>query len=152
MIGPFNSGCTQYQLANFNRAPGGPVPIVSPANTHSGFTRAAESPPDGYRGEPDVYYPTGTRNYLRVVGRETLQGVALAMTANRLGLDRLYVLEDDTELRGGPDWARIYVRRPLPARRPPTAVGIAGRERYEGRRHASTPSPPGSPARAPTAS
>jgi ABC-type branched-subunit amino acid transport system substrate-binding protein/DNA-binding beta-propeller fold protein YncE len=128
VIGPYNSQCAQYQLAILNRAPGGPVPIVSPANTHSGLTRAAELPPDGYRGEPDVYYPTGRRNYFRVVGREPLQGVALAMTADRLGLDRVYVLQDDSDNA----WARIYVVDPFMRTARRLRVGIAGRERYEG--------------------
>ena len=132
VIGPFNSACAQYQLAILNRAPGGPVPIVSPANTHSGFTRAAEPPPDGYRGEPDVYYPTGTRNYFRVVGREPLQGIALAMTADRLGLDRVYVLQDDFEQRSGLAWGRIYVVDPFLRAARRLRVGVAGRERYKG--------------------
>jgi ABC-type branched-subunit amino acid transport system substrate-binding protein/DNA-binding beta-propeller fold protein YncE len=129
VIGPFNSQCAQYQLASLNRAPGGPVPIVSPANTHPGFTRAESPPPDGYRGEPDVYYPTGTRNYFRVVGRETLQGIALAMTADRLGLDRVYVLQDDSDPNA---WNSNYVIDPFMRAARRLRVGVAGRERYKG--------------------
>jgi ABC-type branched-subunit amino acid transport system substrate-binding protein/DNA-binding beta-propeller fold protein YncE/predicted Ser/Thr protein kinase len=129
VIGPYNSQCAQYQLASLNRAPGGPVPVVSPANTHPGFTREATPPPDGYRGEPDVYYPTGTRNYFRVVGRETLQGVALAMTADRLGLDRVYVLQDDP---GDNVWSGTYVIDPFLRTAQRLRVGVAGRERYNG--------------------
>ncbi|MGZ8649579.1 MAG: protein kinase domain-containing protein [Solirubrobacteraceae bacterium] len=129
VIGPFNSGCAQYQLASLNRAPGGPVPIVSPANTHPGFTREATPPPDGYRGEPEVYYPTGTRSYFRVIGRETLQGVALAMTADRLGLDRVYVLQDDSDDNA---WYSTYVIDPFLRAARRLRVGIAGRERYKG--------------------
>ena len=129
VIGPYNSNCAQYQLAILNRAPGGPVPIVSPANTRSGLTHEAMPPPEGYRGEPDVYYPTGTRNYFRVVGRETLQGVALAMTAARLGLDRVYVLQDAAD-EGA--WYRNWVIDPFLRTARRLRVGIAGRERYEG--------------------
>jgi ABC-type branched-subunit amino acid transport system substrate-binding protein/streptogramin lyase/predicted Ser/Thr protein kinase len=128
VIGPYNSDCAQYQLAILNRAPGGPVPIVSPANTGPGLTHEASPPPEGYRGEPDVYYPTGTRNYFRVIGRETLQGVALAMTADRLGLDRVYVLQDDSDNVWYSAWAvEPFLRT---ARR--LRVGVAGRERYKG--------------------
>jgi branched-chain amino acid transport system substrate-binding protein len=129
VIGPFNSQCTQYELPSLNRAPGGPVPIVSPANTHPGFTREATPPPDGYRGEPEVYYPTGTRNYFRVIGRETLQGIALAMTADRLGLDRVYVLQDGFDELA---WARTYVIDPFVRTARRLRVGITGRERYKG--------------------
>ena len=56
------------------------------------------------------------------------------------------------EQRGGPAWGRIYVVDPFLRAARRLRVGIAGRERYQGRREASTRSPPGSPARAPTAS
>jgi ABC-type branched-subunit amino acid transport system substrate-binding protein/streptogramin lyase len=128
VIGPFNSDCAQYQLAILNRAPGGPVPIVSPANTASGLTHEASPPPEGYRGEPEVYYPTGTRNYFRVIGRETLQGIALAMTADRLGLDRVYVLQDDSD----DPWYGTWVIDPFLGAARRLGVGIAGRERYKG--------------------
>ena len=125
------------------------MPIVSPANTSSGLTHEAMPPPEGYRGEPEVFYPTGTRNYFRVVGRETLQGVALGMTAARLGLDRVYVLQDAAD-EGA--WYRNWVIDPFLRTARRLRVGIAGRERYKGRREASTPSPRGSIARTPTAS
>ena len=129
VIGPFNSQCTQYELPSLNRAPGGPLPIVSPANTHPGFTREATPPPDGYRGEPEVYYPTGRRNYFRVVGRETLQGIALAMTADRLGLDRVYVLQYEPDDNG---WARTYVVDPFLRAAQRLRVGVVRREGYKG--------------------
>ena len=33
--------------------------MISPSNTYAGLTREGIPPPWGYRGEPDVYYPTG---------------------------------------------------------------------------------------------
>ena len=44
--------------------------MISPANTYSGLTKTigAEA------GEPDKYYPTGTRNYARVVTADDIQG------------------------------------------------------------------------------
>ena len=55
--------------------------MVSPSNTHAGLTRGRRLAEE--RGEPDIYYPTGTRNYLRLIAREDLQGVAHALLAGR---------------------------------------------------------------------
>jgi Protein kinase domain/Periplasmic binding protein len=129
VIGPYNSQCAQFQLAILNRAPGGPLPIISPANTDSSLTHEALPPPDGYRGAPEIYYPTGVRNYVRVAPRETLQGIALAMTADRLGLDRVYVLHDASDDLA---WARTWVIDPFVRTARRLRVGIAGRERYKG--------------------
>ncbi|HEX6026628.1 MAG TPA: protein kinase [Solirubrobacter sp.] len=128
VIGPYNSQCAEYELAILNRAPGGPVPIVSPSNTHSGLTREALPPPGGLRGEPAVYYPTGTRNFFRVIGREALQGVALAMTADRLRLRSVYVLRDDSS-----DAAySIELVDPFLRTAKRLGVGIAATQRYSG--------------------
>ena len=44
--------------------------------------------------EPDVYYPTGTRNYARVVPPDDLQGSVGANWAKTLGATRVYILHD----------------------------------------------------------
>ena len=51
--------------------------MISPSNTGAGLTRGG--PLAISRGEPEVYYPTGVRNFARVVPREDVQGVAHAM-------------------------------------------------------------------------
>jgi ABC-type branched-subunit amino acid transport system substrate-binding protein/streptogramin lyase len=96
VIGPWSSFCGQVQIPILNRAPGGPLAIVSPSATHSGLTRGRPlgGQPDGLRGEPAVYYPTGGRNFFRVLPREDLQGVAQAMQAERLGLKRVFVVAE----------------------------------------------------------
>src|SRR5439155_1314936 len=38
VIGTFNSGCAEIVIPVLNRAPGGPVGMVSPANTYVGLT------------------------------------------------------------------------------------------------------------------
>ena len=58
-----------------NRAPDGPVGMVSPANTYVGLTHAG---PGTAPGEPDKYYPTGTRNYIRLVAADDYQGASNA--------------------------------------------------------------------------
>jgi branched-chain amino acid transport system substrate-binding protein len=80
-----------------NRAPGGSLALLSPSNTYPNLTRGGRlslPPPQGSKGEPEVYYPTGTRNFLRLPARNDLQGVALAMLARRLGLKRVYLLHE----------------------------------------------------------
>ena len=56
--------------------------------------RLSLPPPLGSKDEPEVYYPTGTRNFLRLPARDDLQGVALAVLARRLGLKGVYLLHD----------------------------------------------------------
>ena len=65
------SPCAQIEIPILNRARAGPLAIISPSNTHIGLTRPSNAPPwSGWRGEPDVYYPTGERNYARVLGKK----------------------------------------------------------------------------------
>ena len=55
--------------------------MVSPANTWPGLTQKTKVP-----GEPSKYYPTGTRNYARVVAADNFQGPAPAPIAQGLGV------------------------------------------------------------------
>ena len=97
VIGTYNSACAQVEIPILNRAPGGPLAMISPANTGPGLTSRAEPPPHGYRGEPDVYYPTGTRNYVRVLPPDDMHGAAHALLAKRLGLRSVYLVHEDSE-------------------------------------------------------
>ena len=91
VIGTFNSGCAEIIVPILNRAPGGPVGMVSPANTYTGLTAAG---PGTAAGEPNKYYPTGKRNYARVVAQDQYQGAADAILAQRVGVKNVYVLND----------------------------------------------------------
>jgi branched-chain amino acid transport system substrate-binding protein len=91
LIGTFNSGCAKLVIPVLNRASNGPVAMVSPSNTYPGLT---EGGPGTEAGEPDNYYPTGTRNYVRVVWNDQFQGAANALYAKELGLQRVFVLND----------------------------------------------------------
>ena len=119
VIGPWSSFCGQVQVPILNRAPGGPLAIVSPSATHSAFTRGgplAEEPGFGIRREPGVYYPRGVRNFFRVVPREDLQGVAHAMFAKRLGLKRVFVVSERASA-----WKKIHAE---PFRRTAIRLGL----------------------------
>ena len=91
VIGTFNSGCAEIIVPILNRAPGGPVGMVSPANTYTGLTATG---PGTAAGEPGKYYPTGKRNYARVVAQDQYQGAADAILAQRLGVKKVYILND----------------------------------------------------------
>src|SRR4051812_30143244 len=56
-IGEFNSGASAVSIPILNEAG---VPQISPANTAVGLTT---DKPGATPGEPDKYYPTGTRTY-----------------------------------------------------------------------------------------
>jgi len=89
VLGPFSSSCAKLEIPILNRAPGGSVAIVSPSNTYVGLTRDAA---DAAKGEPSIYYPTGRRNYARVVPTDDVEVAADAMIAQRLGVKRVYLL------------------------------------------------------------
>ena len=91
IIATFNSGCAKLVLPVANRAPNGPLAMVSPANTYPGLT---EGGPGTETGEPNNYYPTGKRNYARVVWNDQFQGAAGALLAKELGLKKVFVLND----------------------------------------------------------
>ena len=88
VIGTFNSGCAKIIVPILNRANPGPLAMVSPANTNPGLTKKWDP------GEPGKYYPTGQRNYARVVATDDFQGPADAMWSKTLGYKKVYVLND----------------------------------------------------------
>jgi len=75
ILGTFNSGCSKLIIPLANRAPGGPLGMLSVANTAVELTHTA---PWTAPGEPGVYYPTGKRNYVRLAASDDFQGPAAA--------------------------------------------------------------------------
>ena len=65
--------------------------MVSPANTYVGLTHSG---PGTAAGEPGKYYPTGKRNYARVVAADDFQGAADATLAKKLRVTKLFILND----------------------------------------------------------
>jgi len=74
-----------------NQAPGGGVAMISPANTYVCLT---EGGPGCDATEPDKYYPSGSRNYARVVANDAYQGAAVAEFAKAQGVTSVYILND----------------------------------------------------------
>ena len=91
VIGTFNSGCAAVEIPVLNNAPGGGVAMVSPANT---FVCLTEAGPGCAKDEPDKYYPTGTRNYTRMVAHDAYQGAAVAQFAQSIGVKSMFILND----------------------------------------------------------
>ncbi|MES1246237.1 MAG: branched-chain amino acid ABC transporter substrate-binding protein, partial [Actinomycetota bacterium] len=88
VVGTFNSGCAKIEVPILNRAHPGPLLMVSPANTNPGLTKKWDP------GEPQKYYPTGVRNYARVVATDDVQGPADALWSQSLGFKKVFVLND----------------------------------------------------------
>jgi branched-chain amino acid transport system substrate-binding protein len=87
-IGEFNSGASAVSIPILNEVP---IAQISPANTAVGLT---SDEPGADKGEPDKYYPTGERHYLRIVPKDTIQGAALATIMKKDGCTSLYILND----------------------------------------------------------
>ncbi len=85
-IGPFNSGCAVVEIPILNEAGLG---MISPANTYIGLTK-----PGGEPDEPEKYYPTGERNYTRVIVADDEQGQAGALLMEEQGVESVYILDD----------------------------------------------------------
>jgi branched-chain amino acid transport system substrate-binding protein len=90
IVGTFNSGCALIEIPVLNRAAGGAIPMVSPANTYVCIT----DQPGCEESEPEKYYPSGKRNYIRVVPYDAFQAAVDAQLAKELGVKSVYILND----------------------------------------------------------
>ena len=89
-IGEFNSGASAISMPILNEA-SPPVPQISPSNTAVGLT---SDEPGAEPGEPDKYYPSGDRHYLRIVPKDTIQGAALATIMKEDGCTNAAIAND----------------------------------------------------------
>ena len=92
VIGTFNSGCAAIIIPVLNEAPNGGIPMLSPANTWPCLT--VNLPGGCDKSEPDKFYPSGNRNYLRVAPADDYQGAAVAEFAQAQGVKKLFILND----------------------------------------------------------
>jgi branched-chain amino acid transport system substrate-binding protein len=91
VIGTWSSTCSAIELPLIERSASGPLALVSPANTSPGLTHASRG---SSQGEPQRYYPAGTRDFVRLIPPDDFQGIAAALLAKRLHLRRVFVLDD----------------------------------------------------------
>jgi branched-chain amino acid transport system substrate-binding protein len=87
-IGEFNSGASQVSIPILNQ---GGIPQVSPANTYIGLTTNL---PGSAPGEPQKFYPTGTRTYLRIVPIDSIQGASDLIAMKQAGCTKVAVAND----------------------------------------------------------
>jgi branched-chain amino acid transport system substrate-binding protein len=89
VIGTFNSGCAKLEVPIANEAS---LAYISPANTAVGLTHVG---PGSESGEPEKYYPNGTRNYARVVTPDDVQGqIDANYMKDKLGVTKVFILDD----------------------------------------------------------
>jgi branched-chain amino acid transport system substrate-binding protein len=87
-IGEFNSGASEVSIPILNEAG---IPQVSPANTYVGLTTNL---PGSAPGEPQKYYPTGKRTFLRIVPIDSIQAAADLMAMKNAGCTKVAVAND----------------------------------------------------------
>lgn len=87
-LGTFNSGAAAIAIPILNEAG---LAMISPGNTAVGLTTDEAG---AEKGEPERYYPTGQRNYARIVPKDTIQGAALATVMEQDGCTSVAILHD----------------------------------------------------------
>jgi branched-chain amino acid transport system substrate-binding protein len=117
-LGEFNSGASAISIPILNEAG---ILQISPSNTALGLTKAGAG---ASKGEPQKYYPAGTRTYGRVVPIDTIQGAAQAQYMKDNGVTKLYVL-DDKEVYG------VGVAKNTQASAQKAGIAIAGTDSWD---------------------
>ena len=88
-MGEFNSGASEVSIPILNQAG---IPQVSPANTYVGLTMNV--PPASAPGEPQKYYPTGVRTYLRIVPTDSIQAASDLIAMKQAGCTKVAIAND----------------------------------------------------------
>ena len=87
-IGEFNSSASEVSIPILNQAG---LPQVSPANTYVGLTTNL---PGSAPGEPQKYYPSGTRTYLRMVPIDSIQAASGLIAMKQAGCTKVAIAND----------------------------------------------------------
>jgi branched-chain amino acid transport system substrate-binding protein len=101
-LGEFNSGASAISIPILNEFG---IPQISPTNGYVGLTRSEGAD----RGEPDKYYPSGSRTYVRVAPADHHQAAAIVAALRLEHVHRVAVL-DDGEVYGR-GLARLVIAR-----------------------------------------
>jgi branched-chain amino acid transport system substrate-binding protein len=86
-IGDYNSQATAISLFPINEAG---IAQVSPSSPYVGLTSSQDAGQD----EPERFYPTGKRNFVRLGPGDPTQAAAQVKLMRSLGVHKLYVLDD----------------------------------------------------------
>jgi branched-chain amino acid transport system substrate-binding protein len=89
-IGDLDSGASAVSIPITNEAG---FAQISPGSTSVGLTKLV---PGAEKGEPDKFYPSGDRNFVRVVPADDVEATAAAAWAKRVGAKTVFVLGDRT--------------------------------------------------------
>jgi branched-chain amino acid transport system substrate-binding protein len=87
-IGDLDSAASAISIPILNQ---GYLPQVGPTSTYAGLTRSG---PGAEQGEPQKYYPTGRRTFVRLVPPDPEQGAALAALMRSGGCRRVALASD----------------------------------------------------------
>jgi branched-chain amino acid transport system substrate-binding protein len=91
-VATYNSGAAKISIPITGAAG---MAQVSYANTYQGLTK--NIPGAVEPGEPDIYYPTGKRNYMRVCPADDIQGSAQANWAfGEMSRKKAYIVHDNS--------------------------------------------------------
>jgi branched-chain amino acid transport system substrate-binding protein len=86
-LGDYDSGATAVSLPANNLAG---ILQVSPMSPYVGLTSSFEAG----QGDPERFYPTGKRNFVRLLPGDAVQGAAQVALMRQLGVSSVYVLAD----------------------------------------------------------
>jgi branched-chain amino acid transport system substrate-binding protein len=120
VYGPLFSSCASEMIPILNRAPKGPLAQIVAGPTYLGLTRGG---PGVGRGQPDRFYPTGTRSLVRLVPPDDASGAAAAVFAGKQGAEEVFALDD-----GEPYGFGVAEAFALAAKR--TGLRVVGREKW----------------------
>lgn len=87
-LGEFNSGASAISIPLLNRLE---IAQVSSASSAVGLT---SSGPGASPGEPEKYYPTGTRTFASVAPNDAIQALAQVRLQRSMGCTRTFALDD----------------------------------------------------------
>lgn len=96
VIGPLMTACARFLVPGLNQAG---VALVTPTQAAPGLTHEVAGPgaqddASCFACSPAEFYPTGVRNYARVVATEDSEGSAAVDLLVRRGSKRVYILKD----------------------------------------------------------
>jgi branched-chain amino acid transport system substrate-binding protein len=90
-MGTYNSGAAKISIPILNT---NGMAMISFANTYTGLTKEFAG---NEEGEPEQYYPSGERNYMRVIAADDIQGAAGASWAvETKSITSAYILDDQS--------------------------------------------------------